>query len=338
MYPTKAFDCEDHRVEHALRHARVLDAVASYDDISGSCGWCMADYNTHKDFGSGDRICYHGVLDMFRNPKLAAAVYSSQGEEPFLEISSSMDIGEHPACIKGDIWAFTNADSLRVYKNGRLITEYDAKSSSNFVHMPHSPILIDDFIGNTLEKGEGLKPAQASLLKEILNYIARNGYGHLPFGILCKAAKCMLLYGMKYNDIVDLYTRYAGDWGGTSTVYRFDAVKDGKVVKSVTKAPMSKGNIKVKAYKTRLIERESYDVTALRIRGVDENGNTLHYATSPVKITVSGPIEIIGPDMLSLSGGMTGVYIRSMGRSGSASVTVSSPSLGEITLPITVEA
>ena len=79
MFPTKAYDSEDHRVEHAMRHARVLDAVASHDDIAGSCGWCMADYNTHKDFGSGDRICYHGVLDMFRNPKLAASVYASQG-------------------------------------------------------------------------------------------------------------------------------------------------------------------------------------------------------------------------------------------------------------------
>ena len=73
MYPTKAFDCEEHRTEHALRHVRVLDAVAGKPDIAGSFGWCMFDYNTHKDFGSGDRICYHGVMDMFRNPKCAAA-------------------------------------------------------------------------------------------------------------------------------------------------------------------------------------------------------------------------------------------------------------------------
>ena len=71
MYPTKAFDWEEHRLEHALRHARVIDAVGKQTDIAGSFGWCMFDYNTHKDFGSGDRICYHGVTDMFRNPKLA---------------------------------------------------------------------------------------------------------------------------------------------------------------------------------------------------------------------------------------------------------------------------
>ena len=87
MFPTKPFDDEEHRTEHAIRHANVLNAVAQEPDIAGSFGWCMFDYNTHKDFGSGDRICYHGVMDMFRNPKLAAAVYSSQQEDtPVLEL------------------------------------------------------------------------------------------------------------------------------------------------------------------------------------------------------------------------------------------------------------
>ena len=52
MYPTKAFDNEERRSEHAIRHANVLDAVAGQPDIAGSFGWCMFDYNTHKDFGS----------------------------------------------------------------------------------------------------------------------------------------------------------------------------------------------------------------------------------------------------------------------------------------------
>lgn len=114
MYPTKSFDWEEHRVEHAIRHANVLDAIAGEEDIAGSFGWCMFDYNTHKDFGSGDRICYHGVMDMFRNPKLAAVIYACQQEkEPVLEISSSMDIGEHPGCNRGNVWILTNADRDR---------------------------------------------------------------------------------------------------------------------------------------------------------------------------------------------------------------------------------
>lgn len=56
MFPTKSFDCEEHRLEHALRHARVMNDVAGHPDICGSFSWCFFDYNTHKDFGSGDRI------------------------------------------------------------------------------------------------------------------------------------------------------------------------------------------------------------------------------------------------------------------------------------------
>ena len=336
MYPTKSFDSEDHRVEHAIRHARVLNEVASHDDISGSFGWCMADYNTHKDFGSGDRICYHGVTDMFRNPKLAAAVYSSQGNEDMLEISSSMDIGEHPACIKGDIWAFTNADSLKVYKNGEFIKEYSTKNAS-FSHLDHSPILIDDFIGDSVFRKENFKPGQAKLVTEILNHVARHGYGRLPLKIIWKAAQCMLIYGMKYNDIVGLYTKHSGDWGGKATVYRFEAIKDGKVVKTVTKSPMTKGNIKADVYKTTLIERESYDVASIRISAVDENGNTLYFSTEPISVSVDGPLEVIGSSLISLKGGMGGLYLKTTGKSGKATVTLTSASLGSASVDFNIK-
>ena len=80
MFPTKACDDEEHRLQHALRHTQVLQELFKNEDITGGFGWCMFDYNTHKDFGSGDRICYHGVMDMFRNSKLAASVYASQSD------------------------------------------------------------------------------------------------------------------------------------------------------------------------------------------------------------------------------------------------------------------
>ena len=328
MFPTKSFDCEEHRVEHALRHARVLDAVASYDDIAGSCGWCMADYNTHKDFGSGDRICYHGVLDMFRNPKLAASVYSSQGTSPVLEVGSSMDIGEHPACVRGNLWMFTNADSVKMYKNGRFIKEY-FPHNKYFPHLKNSPILIDDFIGDAIAENENFKPDQARTLTKALNYLARHGYGTLPPKILLMAAKCVVLYGMKINDIVNLYTKYAGDWGGTSREYRFDAIMQGKVVKSVTKNPMNKGILKADVYKNVLTDAETYDMTTIRIRAVDEYENLLNYSNEPVKIEVSGPVEIVGPSVVSLRGGMSGTYIKTTGEAGQASVNISNPQLGE---------
>ena len=76
--PRQAFDDEPHRLVQALHHAAVLNDSIAQPGVAGSFGWCMTDYNTHREFGSGDRICYHGVMDLFRNPKLSAAVYASQ--------------------------------------------------------------------------------------------------------------------------------------------------------------------------------------------------------------------------------------------------------------------
>ena len=124
-----------------MRHVRVLDSAASHADIGGTFGWCMFDYNTHKDFGSGDKICYHGVLDMFRNPKLAASVYAScQEDRPVLAVSSTMSIGDHPAGQIGEVAVFTNGDRVRLYKNDALAGEYFP--TRKYPHLSHPPVLI----------------------------------------------------------------------------------------------------------------------------------------------------------------------------------------------------
>ena len=40
----------------------------------------MFDYNTHEDFGSGDRICYHGVMDFFPEEAIEAEPVPEEGE------------------------------------------------------------------------------------------------------------------------------------------------------------------------------------------------------------------------------------------------------------------
>ena len=316
MFPTKPFDDEEHRTEHAIRHANVLNAVAQEPDIAGSFGWCMFDYNTHKDFGSGDRICYHGVMDMFRNPKLAAAVYACQQEkEPVLEISSSMDIGEHPGCNCGTIWIFTNADSVRMYKNDRFLKEYTA-SDSPYKNLSHGPIAVDDFIGDAIEKEEDFKPEQARKVKYILNAAARYGLSDLPKGVYLAALKLILMYHMKPTDAVALYNRYIGDWGGTSTSYRFEAVKNGKVVKVVRKEPVTSMHLSAEPDHQNLTERNTYEAAEIRIRALDQNDNIVSFYQEPVVLSTEGPIAIIGPEIISLQGGMGGTYVRTTGEEG----------------------
>ncbi|MDD6708360.1 MAG: glycoside hydrolase family 2 TIM barrel-domain containing protein [Eubacterium pyruvativorans] len=326
MYPTKSFDDEEHRLEHALRHARVLNDVAEQNDICGSFGWSMTDYNTHRDFGSGDRICYHGVTDMFRNRKTGAWPYAIQQDlVPVLEISSSMDIGEHPGSCRGDVYIFTNADSVRMYRNNRLICEFRTEDSP-FTHLHHGPILIDDYIGSTMAEDENFPEAQTEELKKVLNQVARTGLYGLPKGIYVSLAKLILRYHMKPQDAVDLYNRYIGDWGSASKNYRFDAVKNGRVVKSVTKAPMTRADLQVDTDRTLLRETRSYDAACIRIRAADENGNTLPYYNDPLLLRTEGPVQLIGPSVISLSGGMGGTYVKTTGIPGEGRLIIEMPS------------
>jgi beta-galactosidase len=324
MFPCKSFDTEDRRSEHAIRHARVIDRVASYDDIAGSFGWCMFDYNTHKDFGSGDRICYHGVMDMFRNPKLAAAVYESQRDEhTVLEISSSMDIGEHDECIRGDVWMITNADSVRFYKNDIFIHEYK-KEDSPFGNIAHGPLLIDDYIGDQIRdtEKESYSKSQCDDIKYLMNRAARFGMGGIGVKGMLKAGKLLTIKHMSFEDATRLYNKYIGDWGGKSTEFRFEAIKDGKVVKTVVKSPSVSLKLDIRVDHTELVEDETYDVAAVRIRAVDQNGNVAPFANEPVSFSVSGPVKIYGPSLVSLQGGMGGCYIRTTGESGKAQLKI----------------
>ena len=337
MYPTKTFDWEEHRMEHAMRHVRVLDAVGKETDIAGSFGWCMFDYNTHKDFGSGDRICYHGVMDMYRNPKLAAQVYACQQEEEIiLEVSSSMDIGEHPATNLGRVYVFSNADAVRMYKNDCLIKEYRGQAS-DFSGLLHGPILVDDFIGDMLVTKEGFAPKQAKLIGEALNYAAIHGYQTFPPHIIWKAVKAIVQYHMKPDDLIQLYTKYIGNWGETATEYRFEAIKDRKVVKTVVKKPMRELHLETKVSHTILVEKNTYDVASVRIRAVDDNGNLAPYYQEAIKIEVEGPLELIGPDVISLKGGMGGLYVRTIGEQGLAVVRLCNSQLKEVVLTFEIQ-
>ena len=321
MFPTKSFDPWQKRQEHALRHARVLSAAAASGEQAGCFGWCMFDYATHKDFGSGDRICYHGVMDAFRNPKLAAAVYASQQEEtPVLEVGSPMDIGDYPAGNIGDVYVFTNADEVALYKNGNFVSKlcYD-----DWKGLPHGPLRMDDTIGCLLETHEGFPKKKADLLRRCLLSAGKHGLPGMPLMDKLRMAYAMVRYKMTLDDGVALYGKYVGNWGGEATVWRFDAIEGGKVVASVTRCPSAALHLEVKASRTGLIEGHTYDMAAVRICILDEYGNVAPYAQLPVKLTIDGPAELVGPDVVTAEGGMCGTYIRTIGTTGTATLTVS---------------
>ena len=329
MFPTKVFDSELHRQEHALRHCNVLDSVMANDDICGSFGWCMFDYNTHKDFGSGDRVCYHGVTDMFRNPKLAAYAYASQNKdiEPVLEISSSMDIGEHPAGNRGEVYIFSNCDSVRMYKNDVFIKEYTREDSS-YKNLISPPMLIDDYIGDQMKEQEGFTDRQNKIVKDALNFSAVYGMENMPPKMKLTMVEAMARFKMKFDDAYMLFGKYIGNWGGEATRFRFDGIKDGKVVKTVTKSAMSGLRLVLDVSSNELVEGATYDVAAIRIKITDEYGNVMPFFNHQALLEVTGDIEVLGPALADINGGMGGVYVRSIGQEGKAAVKISLPDQG----------
>ena len=325
MFPTKSYDPWQKRQEHALRHARVLNDAQADGNHAGCFGWCMFDYPTHKDFGSGDRICYHGVMDSFRNPKLAAAVYASQQEEkPVLAVGSPMDIGDYPGGQIGDVYAFTNATAVYLYKNGNLVDTLTDHS--------RGVVRVVDTVGCLLETQEGFDKKKAALLRKCLVAIGKKGLAGLSPADYARMAKAMLRYKLTFQDAYKLYGKYIGNWGGEATVWRFDATDRGEVIASVTCCPSAKLHLEVTPSSTTLEERQSYDMAAIRIRILDEYGNIAPYAQLPVKLTVEGAAELAGPDVITAEGGMTGTYIRTTGAPGSAKLTVSTGQTEPVTL------
>lgn len=149
MYPTKRFDNEERQMEHTLRHVRVINAAACDQHISGSIGWCAFDYNTHMDFGSGDRICHHGVMDMFRIPKFAAFAYKSQmspEKETVLEPVTVYARGERNIGGIVPLVVLTNCDFVDLYYGSQKIGRFYPDTES-YPGLEHPPVIIKGIPG-----------------------------------------------------------------------------------------------------------------------------------------------------------------------------------------------
>ena len=279
MFPTKSFDNWERRQEHALRHARVLNDSLIDGEHAGCFGWCMFDYPTHRDFGSGDRMCYHGVMDAFRNPKTAASVYSSQQDEtPVLEISSSMDIGDYPGGAIGNIWAFTNADQVRLSWKDSSMEDFRylwTCEDKPFDMLWHSPISIEDPITHT--------------------------------------------------------------WGGEASVWKFEAIKDGKVTAERIIGGSGPYMLSARPSSLVLTEKDTWDMAAVRVRITDSYGNTCPYMQLPVKFVLTGDAELIGPDVVTAEGGMCGTYIRTTGREGKAELIIRCDGMEDVRLTFEIK-
>ena len=144
MFPTKTWDHEERRIEHALIHARKHNLQMGHPAVAGAIGWCAFDYHTHKEFGSGDRICYHGVMDLFRLPKMAAYFYRSQkspADEIVLFAATHWTMGDRSGGGNNPLIVFGNCDEIEVFIGGESHGRY-TPDTAHYPHLKHPPFVM----------------------------------------------------------------------------------------------------------------------------------------------------------------------------------------------------
>ena len=321
MDPVKANSDEEKRVEVALRHAKVIDDNFKHENACGAIGWCFVDYHSHTDFGSGDHICPHGVLDLYRNKKYTAAIYASQQDKfPVMEVLSNMKPGDVPEAIFNDIYIATNCDYVEVYKNDEFVTKLVPKHD-RFKYMKHPPILLDDIVGETFK--EDKFPQRIHLkIARMFSYAAMHGFNHLPLRMKLYLVWCMFKYKFNYTDLVGYWNKYVGSWGGMAKTYKFVGFKDGQKVKEVELGPSNEFDIEVIPNKTVLENQDTYDTLKITLRHIDSHKSLMQYSQRIINIETDGPISLVGPKQQTLVGGQLTLYINSLNQVGDATVSI----------------
>lgn len=310
MYPTKRFDNEERLAEHARRHARVLDAAMGDPSISGAIGWCAFDYNTHKDFGSGDRICYHGVCDMFRVPKYAAAVYASQLDpsvRPVLEAASLFAKGERSGARLLPIEVWTNCDEVILYRGAERVGVFRPERKS-WPHLEHPPVVLGDLIGERLDDS-GFSAGDRRIIRRVSARIMERGAAGLsladkiPFGYL------MLKNRLGYAAAEAIFSTYGMAWGAKDETFELVGMVAGREAIRRRYGPDSRfARLDVSSDDPSLSSREP-DATRVLFRALDQYGNIFPFASGCVRIALAGPGRFIGPRSPALVGGCVATWV-----------------------------
>jgi len=276
MYPTKRFDQEERVDQHAKIHISMINDVALDPSKSGAIGWCAFDYNTHHQFGSGDHICYHGVMDMFRMPKFAAYAYKSQinpKDEIIMEPITYYTRGDRSGGGIAPLMIFTNCDRIDFHINGIKKGEY-FPAYTKYPGVPHPPIIIEQLNG---------------------------------------------MWGSDFND--GIFKGY---------------INDKKVIERIYTSNPVLTDLKVKTDNLTLNSGD-WDATRITLEAVDQMGNITTFCDGVIKVTIDGPISIIGPDTFPLIGGARAFWIRTNGISGKANVKVELLGITEKELEINIK-
>ncbi|MBO7354496.1 MAG: hypothetical protein J6U61_09635, partial [Lachnospiraceae bacterium] len=88
-----------------------------------------------------------------------------------------------------------------------------------------------------------------------------------------------------------------------------------------------------------LRDGETFDMSLIRIRFLNEFNTLAAYVTSPVRFEIDDEeiIRLAGPGIAASQGGMTGTIVRTAGKKGTAHLTIRTDMAEPVTVEFTVE-
>lgn len=307
--PTKIYDDEAKRLKQALSHLNFINYANGCDDIIGAIGYSMTDYNTHANFGSIDKVCYCGVLDMFRNPKCSPKAYASQNEkEIVLNVTSSSIRGDYKNLNTNEMYIFSNCEYVKMFKNDNYIETF-YPNHKEYPHLVHPPIIVNDSIGQVLERQEKMSHKDAEALKRIMKRVLQNDY-RMKIIDNINTIRIFHKYKQPQNYLHTLFQKYVIGEVNKDVILRFDGYTNENVVKSVTISDVKKVNLSLTTDKEKLKIEDTFDATRVTIKAEDQNGNLATYSNQGIRVLVEGGIELIGPSDLSINGGYASFWIK----------------------------
>ena len=350
-FPTKTIDNVERLTEHTLRHARIHDQLASNPQYAGGIGWCAFDYNTHGDFGSGDHICYHGVSDIFREPKPAAGFYKSQcdpAEQVVLEPAFHWARGDESVGFSRAVVS-SNCDHLKFYIDDKLVAEVDP-DRAQFAHLRYPP--FDVKLGELFHRWGDLRIEGYIGGKQVVAK-SYSGKGVDARFVLLPDDTQLLADGADSTRVVLRVT----DEFGAIRPFANDAIKlelegPAEIVGDNPFALVGgTGAIIAKSYSGKGVDTrfallpddtqlvaDGADSTRVVLRVTDEFGAIRPFANDAIRLELEGPAEIVGDNPFALVGGTGAIWIRAKEQAGRVRLRGTHPQLGTQEIQVDVAA
>ena len=214
-----------------------------------------------------------------------------------------MDIGDYNAGYIDALHVASNCESIKLYQNDRLVSTLKPRYDI-FSALPHPLYIMDNLYGDAY-KLEGIEKKEFDRLIKLAGEIAKRG------GL----DKILDEENPNWEDIQKawkLYGTYIANWGSDTFTYTLvGSYKGEEIIKKV--GPYETYHYEVTLDKDTLVVSDTYDVTRVVIKAVDNLGMIRNYAFDSFLVETKGSIEVIGDTYISLIGGQRAFWIRTNG-------------------------